>query len=83
MQLFHKEYPGPGKPLIIMHGLFGMLDNWHNIARVLSAEFHVFLLDLRNHGQSPHSGTMNYSATSARGTPWSAASMTRIRRFSE
>lgn len=61
MQLFHKEYPGPGKPLIILHGLFGMLDNWHNIARTLSEEFHVFLPDLRNHGQSPHNTTMNYA----------------------
>ncbi|MDX5321295.1 MAG: alpha/beta fold hydrolase, partial [Bacteroidota bacterium] len=60
MQLFHKEYPGPGKPLIIMHGLFGMLDNWHNLARKFSENFHVFLLDLRNHGQSPHSAVMNY-----------------------
>jgi len=60
MQLFHKEYPGPGKPLIVMHGLFGMLDNWHNIARKLSEKYHVFLLDLRNHGQSPHADTINY-----------------------
>lgn len=61
MQLFYKEYPGPGKPLIIMHGLFGMLDNWHNLARKFSETYHVFLLDLRNHGNSPHSSQMNYS----------------------
>ncbi|MBI1221223.1 MAG: alpha/beta fold hydrolase [Bacteroidetes bacterium] len=60
MQLFYKEYPGPGKPLIIMHGLFGMLDNWHNLARKFAEEYHVFLLDLRNHGQSPHSDAINY-----------------------
>lgn len=60
MQLFHKEYPGPGKPLIILHGLFGMLDNWHNLARKFASQYHVFLLDLRNHGQSPHSDAMNY-----------------------
>ncbi len=60
MQLFHKEYPGPGTPLIILHGLFGMLDNWHNLARRFSEKYHVFLLDLRNHGQSPHSDSINY-----------------------
>jgi len=43
-----------------MHGLFGMLDNWHNLARKFASHYHVFLLDLRNHGQSPHSDAMNY-----------------------
>jgi esterase len=61
MQLFYKEYPGPGKPLIILHGLFGLLDNWHNVAKTLSATFHVYTLDLRNHGQSPKSAVMNYA----------------------
>ncbi len=61
MQLFYKEYPGPGPVLIIMHGLFGMLDNWHNLARKFSEKYHVFLLDLRNHGQSEHSDEMDYS----------------------
>lgn len=61
MQLFYKEYPGPGKPLIILHGLFGLLDNWHNMAKTLSANYHVYSLDLRNHGQSPKSAVMNYA----------------------
>ncbi len=61
MQLFYKEYPGPGKPLIILHGLFGLLDNWHNVAKTLSATYHVYSLDLRNHGQSPKSAVMNYA----------------------
>ena len=60
MQLFYKEYPGPGEAIIVMHGLFGMLDNWHNVARQLSADFRVITVDLRNHGQSPHSEDMNY-----------------------
>jgi esterase len=65
MQLFYKEYPGPGAPLIMMHGLFGMLDNWHNIARQLAENYRVFLLDLRNHGQSPHSPEMSYPLMAA------------------
>lgn len=59
--MFYKEYPGPGKPLIILHGLFGMLDNWHNVARKLAETYHVFALDVRNHGQSPKSDVMNYA----------------------
>lgn len=60
MQLFYKEYPGPGATIIIMHGLFGMLDNWHNVAKKLSERYRVFSLDLRNHGQSPHSDDMSF-----------------------
>ena len=47
--------------MIILHGLFGMSDNWHNIARKLSETHAVYTLDLRNHGQSPHSDIMNYN----------------------
>ena len=61
MQLYFKKYGTEGKILIILHGLFGMSDNWHNIARKLSETNIVFTLDQRNHGQSPHSPVMNYS----------------------
>src|SRR5579871_3348765 len=54
MQLnFHCQ--GTGFPLIILHGLFGSLDNWQSVARELAQRFQVFILDLRNHGASPHS----------------------------
>jgi len=59
MQLFFKEY-GQGRAIILLHGLFGSSDNWHYIAMQLSERFHVFVLDQRNHGQSPHSDEMNY-----------------------
>ncbi len=62
MQLFHREY-GQGQPLIILHGLFGLSDNWVGIAKhIASFDFRVFVLDQRNHGQSPHSETFNYAA---------------------
>lgn len=51
---------GSGPNLIILHGLFGSLDNWQTVANHLSEIFTVFLLDLRNHGRSPHSNEMNY-----------------------
>lgn len=51
---------GVGPPLIILHGLLGSSVNWRTIAGSLSAQHRVFLLDQRNHGQSPHSDTMSY-----------------------
>lgn len=60
MQLFFKE-SGQGRAVILLHGLFGSLDNWHPIASKLAEQFHVFALDQRNHGQSPHSDAMNYA----------------------
>ncbi len=54
MELFTKIV-GDGKPLIILHGLLGSSDNWLPIARKLEDQFKIYLVDLRNHGKSPHS----------------------------
>jgi pimeloyl-ACP methyl ester carboxylesterase len=54
MALNHKII-GEGEPVIIMHGLFGMLDNWQSVAKMLSEKYMVILVDLRNHGKSFHS----------------------------
>lgn len=51
---------GSGHPLIILHGLFGMLDNWLTIGKRLSADFEVIIADQRNHGRSPHNKEMDY-----------------------
>ena len=51
---------GEGPPLIILHGLFGSSDNWLSIAKRLSDNYTIYLLDLRNHGQSPHSDIHDY-----------------------
>ena len=59
MHLHFQSY-GAGAPLIILHGLFGSLDNWHSISRRLGEHFQVLAVDQRNHGQSPHSAEMNY-----------------------
>lgn len=53
---------GQGKPLIILHGLYGSGDNWLTIARKLSDQYEVFLLDQRNHGHSSHADVHNYQA---------------------
>ena len=60
MELNYKEF-GAGEPVIILHGLFGTLDNWQTIAKQLAEEYTVFILDLPDHGRSPHTeGVINY-----------------------
>lgn len=61
MKLFYRTY-GEGKPLVILHGLYGISDNWVTHARALSEKYQVIIPDLRNHGQSPHSSVFNYNA---------------------
>ncbi|MEM9532279.1 MAG: alpha/beta fold hydrolase [Pseudomonadota bacterium] len=61
---------GPAGPpgrrhVIIVHGLFGSASNWGAIARQLEADFSLWLVDLRNHGDSPHSDEMTYPAMGA------------------
>jgi esterase len=53
MQLAFKKL-GNGTPLIILHGLYGSGDNWYTIGKELSKQFEVYLIDMRNHGRSPH-----------------------------
>jgi esterase len=57
----HYKISGRGEPVIILHGLFGMLDNWQSIANRLQEHFMVILVDLRNHGRSPHTPTHAYA----------------------
>lgn len=57
----HFEASGKGEPLIVLHGLFGSLDNWRLISARLSGQFTVFALDQRNHGGSPHAAQMDYA----------------------
>ncbi|MTI31316.1 alpha/beta fold hydrolase [Xanthovirga aplysinae] len=60
MKLFFREV-GEGKPFIILHGLFGSSDNWLSIGKSISKNYKVFLVDQRNHGNSPRSEEFNYS----------------------
>jgi esterase len=59
MKLFCKEL-GQGFPLIIIHGLYGSSDNWYSIGKVLSHNYKVYMVDVRNHGQSPHADSMTF-----------------------
>src|SRR5690242_637502 len=64
MQL-HFETTGNGPPLLVLHGLYGSLENWRSMTRRLSESFRVYSIDLRNHGRSPHSSEMTYPAMAA------------------
>ena len=51
----------PGIPLLVFHGLFGMLDNWGSFGKEMGAYFPIHLIDLRNHGKSFHSEEMSHN----------------------
>tara|TARA_Y100001972_G_scaffold124522_1_gene173860 strand:- start:8703 stop:9464 length:762 start_codon:yes stop_codon:yes gene_type:complete len=51
---------GEGEPVVVLHGVFGASDNWQTVGKSLAENFAVYLVDLRNHGLSPHSDEMNY-----------------------
>jgi esterase len=55
MDLSFRDLGGQGRPIVILHGLFGSSQNWVGTGRRLAALGRVFALDLRNHGDSPHS----------------------------
>jgi esterase len=59
MKLHYKTF-GQGDPIIILHGLFGTLDNWQTIAKTLAENHSVYIVDQRNHGRSPHTDAMDY-----------------------
>ncbi|MFC2088258.1 alpha/beta fold hydrolase [Calditrichota bacterium] len=59
MKLYSQKL-GIGEPLIILHGLFGSSDNWLTIGKQLANHFTVYLIDLRNHGKSPHTNQFGY-----------------------
>lgn len=61
MYLNYKELGESDKqPLVILHGLFGSLDNWITLAKYFAEHFHVYLVDQRNHGKSFHSDEFSY-----------------------
>ncbi|KKO50688.1 acyl-CoA esterase [Arsukibacterium sp. MJ3] len=59
--ILHTHSAGTGEPLVLLHGLFGSYENLGVIARALADQWQVINIDLPNHGQSPHSHSMNYA----------------------
>lgn len=63
MNILHSKIYGKEKsgiPLLVFHGLFGMLDNWGSFGKEMGEFFPVHLIDLRNHGKSFHSNEMSH-----------------------
>lgn len=60
MKLLHSIILGKGQPLIILHGFFGMGDNWKTLANKFTEKYQVHIVDQRNHGRSFHSDEFTY-----------------------
>jgi len=58
--ILHSTISGSGQPLLILHGYFGMSDNWKSLGTKLAENFEVHLIDQRNHGRSFHSNEFDY-----------------------
>lgn len=48
--------------LLILHGLLGSSDNWQTLGKRYAESHHVWMLDARNHGRSPHDPVHSYAA---------------------
>ncbi|KAF8493929.1 alpha/beta-hydrolase, partial [Russula emetica] len=62
--LYPKHGSKTERPLVILHGLFGMKRNWLSLSKAFLRDLQrpVYALDLRNHGSSPHAGPMTYES---------------------
>ncbi len=58
--LLHSKILGRGEPLLILHGYFGMGDNWKSLANKFASNYEVHLIDQRNHGRSFHTTDFSY-----------------------
>ncbi len=65
-RLYYEEYGEGNTPtLLILHGFFASSRNWRQVAKSLAEHYHVYVLDMRNHGHSPHNAVMDYPSMSA------------------
>ncbi len=77
----HFKSQGAGAPLVLIHGLFGSLENLGGIARVLAESATVYSLDLPNHGRSPHRDSMDLPSMAKDVAQWMAAQGLESARF--
>ncbi len=76
VELFARDFGGNGRPLVILHGLFGSHKNWVSAAQRWTDVAHVFALDLRNHGLSPHAPTHTLDDLVGDLRAWCASNLT-------
>ncbi len=62
MDLSFRDLGGQGPTVVFLHGLFGSSQNWVGMGRRLSSLGRCMLVDLRNHGDSPHAAEHSLSA---------------------
>ncbi len=63
--MLHYKTIGEGsETVVILHGLFGCLDNWQTFAQKLGETYTIIIVDQRNHGKSPHFDEHNYELMS-------------------
>ncbi|MEO8591072.1 MAG: alpha/beta fold hydrolase [Flavobacteriales bacterium] len=68
VELYYRRLgPQGATPIVILHGLFGSSDNLGSVAKELAEPseagtpaFDVYLVDLRDHGRSPHTQRTSY-----------------------
>ena len=60
MTLVNFQQQGTGQPIILIHGLFGSLENLNMVAKDLAKYYWVISVDVRNHGSSFHENEMSY-----------------------
>jgi esterase len=56
------QSPNNNSPIVLVHGLFGSLDNLGVLARDLVSDHDILQVDMRNHGLSGRSPEMTYAA---------------------
>ncbi|MFK5948691.1 MAG: alpha/beta fold hydrolase [Methylococcales bacterium] len=61
VELAYEHFGDKAKvPLIVLHGFFASSRNWRQIAKKLAEYYCVYVVDMRNHGNSPHNPEMDY-----------------------
>ncbi len=61
----HYTVRGEGRPVLLLHGLYGSGNNLSRLQRHLAEGYRVIAPDLRNHGRSPHRPDMDYRPMAA------------------
>lgn len=60
MEILHSRIIGEGQPFLILHGYFGMGDNWKSLGNQFAQNYQVHMIDQRNHGRSFHADDFDY-----------------------
>lgn len=68
--MLYSRSQGQGEPIILLHGLFGSMENLGALARPLADFYCVHSLDLPNHGRSPHTDTLDLASMAAAVEAW-------------